>query len=51
MVALALAAWAGMASEPARAGEGRFMFVAIGDMPYDLPRPLGLRQPADGAGS
>ena len=38
MVALAVATWAGMASAPARAGEGSFTFVAIGDMPYYLPR-------------
>ncbi len=38
MVALALATWAGMGSAPVRAAEGRFTFVAIGDMPYDLPR-------------
>ncbi len=38
MVALALATWAGMASGPACAAERRFTFVAIGDMPYDVPR-------------
>ncbi len=38
MVALALATWAGMASGPARAAERTFTFVAIGDMPYDVPR-------------